>query len=429
MPSRVRAGAEWALRAAAFALLGWALWSALRPAPDAAGRAVRSAGVAAEALRDWTRAGPAALHLAIDDSLAPEARDWLVALRRTGTAVSWSGALAPIAIAAEPVSEPGGGTRVLVAAPDGATAHVRDAAGPLDSLTLAGAGGVVRAPAAAGPLSLRVARTTARVAAPESPAPKRVLVLGTAGWESRYTVEALEERGWTVDARLAVAPGIEVRRGTPSAPDTATHAVVIALDSTAGPHARAIAAFARDGGGVILAGASAAIPALGGIAPGRPGARVKPALMAVTESAPRRALGYFPVAAVRANAVTLEEREGGRVTVAHRVGAGRVLQTGEDESWRWRMQGGASGPDAHRRWWSALAGGVAGRAGPLPHGGLADRAAPRAAVAAALGPARQAPDDARPPSPVPLTFAPWMLLVAMTFLLAEWTSRRLRGAA
>ena len=109
----------------------------------------------------------------------------------------------------------------------------------------------------------------------DSLALKPVLVLGAAGWESKFTIAALEERGWRVASRVRVAPNVDVTQGPLGAIDTARYSAVIALDSTAASSATAIARYAREGGGVdprwqlLLA-----LVACSSIAPGDVGRRI-----------------------------------------------------------------------------------------------------------------------------------------------------------
>jgi hypothetical protein len=132
---------------------------------------------------------------------------------------------------------------------------------------------------------------------------------------------------------------------------------------------------------------------------------------------------------VRDDALVLEARDGQTVIAARRAGLGRVIQIGYDESWRWRMQGGDAGPEGHRRWWSAVVAATARRnAARRASSGESGGAAPRAALTAAFGPSsplsagdRRAPGRHGPD--------PWLLIASAGLLLAEWTSRRLRGAA
>jgi hypothetical protein len=112
-----------------------------------------------------------------------------------------------------------------------------------------------------------------------------------------------------------------------------------------------------------------------------------------------------------------------------RAGRGRVAAVGYDESWRWRMQGGAAGEAAHRAWWSRMAGLVAPER-ELFHAVDAPvrrDAAPRAALVAALGAPSTASDVADRPASNRLPLV--LLLLALAALLAETASRRFRGAA
>ena len=99
---------------------------------------------------------------------------------------------------------------------------------------------------------------------------------------------------------------------------------------------------------------------------------------------------------------------------------------GYDESWRWRMLGGASGPAAHRAWWSRTVGLVAPERDVAPHQPGQGDAAPLAALVNALGP--PTPDALRQGGSdrdaLPLLL--YVLLAAA--LLAETASRRFRGA-
>jgi hypothetical protein len=422
---------ELGARAAAVALIAWSFWLATRPLIRAPDRVQVPSAELDERLRGWARAGaPDSLHVAIDSLPDDTVREWLVALRRAETAVTWSGDVASLALAVEPVNAPAGGARLLVAAPSESLVALRDAAGPLDTVRTASAGAALRAPLLAEPVQAVVAGTTARARARDSLTPGAVLLLGTAGWEARYVVAALEESGWTVDARLTIAPGLAVRRGSPAAIDTSRYAAIVVLDSAASGDGRRLASYARSGGGIVLSGVAASLPGVRDLAPGRPGARVRPAMMSFTSGEPRRALGFVSMSRVREDALVLEARDGQTVIAARRAGLGRVMQIGYDESWRWRMQGGNAGPEGHRRWWSAAVAATARRnaARRESSGESGGAAAPRAALTAALGPSsplsagdRRAPGRYGPD--------PWLLIASAGLLLAEWTSRRLRGAA
>ena len=282
---------------------------------------------------------------------APRARDrdWLRALAGAGVRVGWSGDSIPAtAIEVAARTDPAGGVRAFVAAPAGSHATLSDAVGLLDSVAVGAADQHAPVPIASGALDVAIGDQHASAGAPDSVLPRQVVVLGAAGWEGKFVVAALEERGWTVSSRLRVAPGIFASQGTPLALDTARIAAVIALDTSAAAEAGAIARFVRSGGGVVLAGSAALAPALRAIAPGRAGARVPAASISFASAAPRRALGFFPVLALASDAVTLESRDGRSAAAARRVGAGRVVQLGYDDTWRWRLAGAGDAPAAHR---------------------------------------------------------------------------------
>ena len=434
MRLRDRSPREWlelVLRSAAIAVLAWSLWLATRPLVAASSHARITSGELDSRLVDWARRGaPDSLHVAIDSVPDDTSRTWLVALRRAGVSLSWSGTVAPVAISVEPVNAPAGGVQLLVAAPRDSAVALRDAAGPLDSVRTAGSGAALRVPAVAQPVTAILGSTVARAYAADSLAPGAVLVLGTAGWEARYIVAALEEAGWTVDARLTIGPDLYVRRGSPGAIDTARYSAVIVLDSAASDEGRRLAAYARSGGGVVLSGSAAGAPGIRDVAPARPGQRVRPAVMSFAAGEPRHALAFVSLASPRADALVLESRSGRAAVVARRVGAGRVLQIGYDESWRWRMQGGQAGPEEHRRWWSSLVAATARRSSIVVDSSGIDvgAAAPVAALTAALG-SPEPPSGAVTRQPARQGPAPWMIVAVVLLLLTEWASRRLRGAA
>ncbi|MEJ7809678.1 MAG: hypothetical protein WKG32_04590 [Gemmatimonadaceae bacterium] len=428
--SGARVTVECMLRVASVVLSAWMLRRSLAPLLPPVPSEAASPATLDAALARWTEsAGLESLHVVLDS--APDARGlaWLASLRRAGATVTWSAPAIPAtAIAVEPVNEPGGGERLLVAAPSGSVVEVRDGAGLLDTLRIVAAGGSVATTALEAPAAARVASQWARTAPRDSLIVRRVLVVGRAGWEAKFAIAALEERGWLVDARLRVAPTVEVTQGAPvAALDTARYAAVVALDSSVGPLAGRIARYVRDGGGVVLAGSAARVPALAAIAAGAPGARVRAASVSLAGTEPRRALGYYPIASLRREAVLLERSDGRTAAAARREGAGRVVQVGYDESWRWRMLGGPSGPADHRAWWSALVGSAAYRAA-TPLAARSPGAAPLAELVDALGAESAAPAPAAPVT-TSRGVPGWMLALLFLCLFAEWTSRRTRGAA
>ncbi|HEX6057871.1 MAG TPA: hypothetical protein VFZ11_02545 [Gemmatimonadaceae bacterium] len=429
MPSRAelsRRVLEPALRIAALAALGWSLWRAVAPAATA-GLVVVDGGALAAALARWsTGAAPESVHAGLDALPDAATRDWLAALARSGTSVGWSVGDAPaLAVSVAPVPGPAGGVRIAVAAPASRLVALRDAVGPLDTVRAGGAGASLEAAAPVGAVVATSGGARASRASHdpgEASEPKRVLVLARAGWEGKFVVAALEERGWRVEARLAVAPGARVEQGT-IAPDTARHAAVVVLDTSAAPLAPALARYARSGGGLVLGAEGSRLATLAALAPGRVGARVLPPAARDAGDVSRASLPYRPIA-LRADGVPLERRGDAVVLAARRASAGRVALVGLEETWLWRMAGDDGSAAAHRAWWSRVVAAVAST-GHAPVVG-APEAAPLAAAIQALGPPRPAPQAAGAP---PADGLPaWALALALTAFLAEWLLRRLRGA-
>lgn len=425
MPSqRNRALREHVLRASALTLMLWLLVRELRPVRPPEPVDVTGSALAQQLPRSSTRAG-SALHVRLNAPPSPVERDWLAALRRAGTRVSWSGAhLSPLAVAAEPVRAPNGGTRLSAATARGAVVHAADDVGTLDSARVASAGAILTAPALLGVARLNVADNVARVAPIDSLLLRPVLVLGRAGWEAKFIVLGLEEAGWAVRARLAVAPDVTIAdEATPM--DTASISAIIALDTTVARYASQIAQFVSRGGGVVLAGDAARTASLRALAPGSVGMRVPGVVGGVRASAPLDGLGAFPILREKADAVVLERGRAGITLAARRVGVGRVAHVAYDDTWRWRMLGGDTAPQAHREWWSRVVASVAyvprlertavPRLNPAPLAQLHER----------LGAASEPPIRAARGRTLPT----WMIaLLLATVLLAEWASRRFRGA-
>ncbi|HEX6053967.1 MAG TPA: hypothetical protein VFZ21_32070 [Gemmatimonadaceae bacterium] len=425
---RARVVAELLLRGVALAAMAILLWRAFRPA-TVAQSAVATRDIGA-ALATWTSSAPPDAHVVLDAVPDPLTRDWMRALAHAGTALHWSASrpLTPSAMVAEPAADPYGATRVRLASHAGEPVALIDAAGMIDTLPEGGNAefelGVV-----AGDVRVRGQTFVARTVPRDSVVLRAVLVLGAAGWEPKFTIAALEERGWRVAARLRVAPGVDVTQGALASIDTGRYSAIVVLDSTADPLAGAIARYVRAGGGVILAGSSARTPSLAALAPGGVGRRRAGVAGAVASATPRSGLGAFAVASPRADAVVLEARDATPVIAARRVDAGRVVQVGYDETWRWRMGGGDEAVRAHREWWSRLVSSVA--YAPLapvsaPTNAVADPA-PLALLHSALG-APSPLDSAvtQPRDAAAITRVLFLLVVAP--LLLEWVSRRLRGA-
>ncbi len=427
-PADRRAPFERVARGAAMALVAVALW-----------RVVTSLG----------EGGIPRVHVVLTGDLTARTRDSLAALARAGVRVTWSGELAAVAAMAEPVREPAAGWRVSVISRTAAA--LGDSLGPLDSLEAGGA--TVTAAGVRGALDVREGATTARTAPGDEASLGRVLVYGRAGWEAKFVIAALEEQGWRVDARLSVGRGIAVTQGgargaggvatDPPAPGLARHAAVVVLDTAIGRDAAAIVRFVRAGGGLVMAGAGAAAPALQGIAPARVTRLEPPETRDFAAGGPGQGAAHGPthalplhaLGALRTDAVLLESRDGTPAAVARRVGAGRVVQLGYAETWRWRMQGETGAPRAHREFWSAIVGSAAAatyapRARPHADGRspflfFAD-ATPLASTVHALGAPSAAPARATERGPV---LPPWLAPLILVLLVAEWASRRTRGAA
>ena len=422
---RVCRAVEHALRFIAMVAIATLLWRAIRPPGPAGVDVVR--GDLQRALARWTRAPATEMRVVFDAAPDPRTRDWLHALARAGGSVRWSSSrpIGPAAVVAEPAAKPNGTTRVRLVSASGEAVSVADDAGAIDTLPRGGAR-EMELGAVAGAVRASGATFTATSEARDSVVLRSVLVLGAAGWESKFTIAALEERGWRVASRLRVAPNIDVTQGPLGAIDTARYAAVIVLDSTAASSSNAIARYARTGGGVILGGRAAR--SFAGVSPGRVGARVAGVAGAVTSAAPRSGLGGFPVSSPGADAVVLESRDGVAMIAARRVDAGRVMQVGYDETWRWRMAGGDESAVAHREWWTRLVAAVAyAPLVPRASGMTSIDETPLASLVDALGP--PTPMDGRLATPRDNSRVTWMLFVLVAAsLLVEWTSRRLRGA-
>jgi len=430
---------ERVLRGVSLVVLVLLIWQALhalreRPVSRAEGRAIP------KALVRWsTSESPAQADVVFDSATVPqpEIRDWLAALRRTGTRTSWfAPALGASAIHVSPVPDPKRPVRVWVAAPGGSAVKLRDQLGVIDSTAVrAGAGvvfttshvnGVVQAS-----LGDRATGSAASAVLRDSVTVRPVLVLGIAGWQGKFVLASLQENGWTVDARFGLAPTGDVRQGaTTIRIDTARYSAVIAIDSSATKYARQIGAYVRNGGGFIAVGEAASLGAFASLLPGSAGAPLERAPFEADSLHQRNALALAPIGSLKKGAVAVESRdvkEGRIVAVAaQRVGRGRVLQVGYLDDWQWRMGGLGEPATQHRDWWSRMVSSVA----YAPSSPIASDASveptPVATLVATLGPpvnqATARVSILQDPRLLPLMFA-----LLMTTLFAEWASRRLRG--
>ncbi len=385
--------------------------------------------------RDREDAAPVE-HVELSGTVAARQRDSLAALLRAGRNLSWSGPVASVMAVAEAQREPS--ARWRVAAVGDAALALRDSLGAIDSLPSAGA---LTTEPTLGAVQVDEAGTIAEAPAPLPRAPRAVLVLGRAGWEPRFVITALEEAGWRVEARLDLGRGRDVRQGVARL-DRARFDVAIVLDSASALRDGAmLRQFVAAGGGLILAGEAAGseAAALRPLLPARATELEAAETRDFAGHEPTHALPLYALASLRDDAVLVEHREGTPAIVARRVGAGRVVQMGYAETWRWRMQGEDRSVEEHRAFWSRLAASVAtGDPTPARTAGAnasaavsiaeptaALRSAPRAALVQALGPERPAP---RGVTPTRVDFPWWLAPIILLALMFEWTSRRRRGA-
>ena len=400
MPSRAetRLRIEQILRGVVIAALALMLWGSWRTTDGNAADAVRARDVNSSRLAEWSRSRAGAqIHLSLDSLPVSWERSWLRALAGSGSRITWSGDLQPMMIDAQPIAAPSGGTRVLLAANGKDRVVLRDEIGPLDTLQSQNLGASVVLASFAGRITADAGGSMASAAQPDSLLLRKLLVIGAAGWESKFAVAALEESGWKVDALLRVAPGVDVRQGSPASIDTAHYSAVIAIDSTAASYSDRIAAYVTEGGGVIV-GRSARIL----------------------------------VAATSGNTVPIERRSGKVIAAASRVAAGRALRISVDDTWRQRMTGDADGVREHRSWWTDMVSRVA-YAPSLPRGTRDEgwgtgEGAPYAELVSAIGSATAGP--ALLTRVAPKSF--WTALLFLVFSLAligEVGSRRRRGAS
>ena len=421
----IRESIEWALRLLSLALLATLLWRSLHPRVDVTTTSA-SGSQLATLLPRWSREGaPDTLRLALGSAPDAVTRDWLSALRRAGTVTRWRGdAIVPSAMSAERIADPAGTMVVRVGAPVRVPVRLLDDAGIIDT-TIAGAGGATfRVASFAGDPRAETRGQPLRSTAPDSIRLRRLLVLGRVGWESKFTIAALEERGWIVDARLDLSPGNSVTQGAPSVPDTARYSAVIVFDSAAAKNPQSLVRYVNDGGGLVIAGNATRLPAFAPVLPGRAGNRTTPKqrLADTTDEGGAR----YPILGLRADAVLLESDDSVLVVAARRVGAGRVIQLAEEESWRRRMRNADRSVDVHRDWWARMVAAVAYAPATAGVATTGD-AAPLAALVAALGEPAASDLSTVPPPARNVDALLFALLSAA--LLSEWASRRWRGAA
>lgn len=392
-----------------------------------AGRRLERAPTNAIAARlpEWTRA-PSTVLLHADLVTTPDAWivDWLAALRHSGHVVTWSGSLPAVAMSSEALADPRGNVRIDVAAPSGALVRIRDSASVVDSVRVRTLGATIVTPFAVGTLVGDAGGQRFSAPSPASARVRAIVVIGNASWEGKFIVSSLEERGWPVISRFHVAPNVDVSDGTVLPLDTSRVAAIIAIDTTIQSLGTAVERFVRSGGGLVLAGPAGLAPNVASLDAGSLGARTRPSVLP-TDSIGLGTTGFYPVAALEPDGVVLDRRSGAVAVAARRVGAGRVLQIGYDDSWRWRMTGSPGSEIAHRDWWSRAVAAVAYF--PVATAAVVNElaaAAPLAHLIDRLGPARPIAAEKIPRPPIDRRL---LLALIMILLLTEWSSRRLRG--
>ena len=430
MPSRAetRSGVETVLRVVSVGIMAWMLWVSLDHGRTESVVGAQSNSLS-RGLREWSKSGvaPDRISVQLDSVPTPRQRDWLAALRSSGSNVTWSGSLPAVGLEIQPIAAPGGGYNVLVSAPSGSSVVVGDEVGPLDTLR-AGAGGArVSVPSASGIVTARSAGTTARASLPDSLRIKRVLVIGSADWESKFVIAALEESGWKVDAQTHVAPGVSVTQGSINPIDTARYSAVIALDRSASAYAAEITRYAASGGGVILGAAAVGGEGFASLRAGAAGRIDAPtAVQSEPGSVTLQSLSLMPIVAMRGDAIALERRNGNVAAAARRFVNGRVLQLGYIDTWRWRMSGSGNSVSDHRKWWTNAVAGVA--YAPPASSAIASNQddVPLARLVGALG--QPSPAALVPLASTAASVSLWWLFAILSLsLLAEWVSRRTRG--
>jgi hypothetical protein len=385
----------------------------------------------AGALPAWSRlaAAPSSIHVEVDSAPSHLERDWLEALHASGSSVSWSGNPPALMIDAQPVASPGGGVRMRIAAPADVDVAIDDEAGVIDRVRSNEAGVSLTVASVVGKVAARVAKSAATTVPADSIVLRTVLVIGDAGWESKFVIAALEESGWKVDAFIRVAPGVDVTQGPIASIDTARYSAVVALDNSIAPYADRLVGFVRSGGGVVLAPAAAVVGAIAPLRAGGVGDASAPAQVANTSgSITRGTLAMAPIIQQRGDVVVLERRSGTVALAARRFGAGRVLQSGYEDTWRWRMAGAESSVRDHRGWWTEMVSNVAYAprvALPSRTGEVDD--APVADLVSVLGPATDRADVTGGGLNRSHWIA-WLFALLALALIAEVASRRLRGA-
>ena len=427
LPDSRRVAIEFALRALGVAAMGALAVRFWIGATTGNAEAAATSASLDSALVSWSQSAPQEATLRAATVPDPTQRDWLVALRRTGSRVRWSaGDTTASAVVIEPGPLPGALGRLAVLGPPATRTTISDDLGRVDSIRIGRFGAAWLRLRPLGTLRASLGGAVASTVPHDSLAVKPVLLIGSAGWEAKFVAAALEEDGWTVTARLQVAPGAVVRQGTAAPIDTAAYSALLVIDSVSPVDAGAVSRFVNEGGGLIASGPGVRHPSLRALLP-RMVQQAPGVLGGLFGATPRLGLNSRLMTAGMGS-VVFERRNGAPVFLARRVGSGRVVASGYDDTWRLRMVlPDENAPALHRDWWSATVGSAAmTRMVPRPMPAVDE--APFAATVAALGrPATvgELPTQSRSPFPWDALLA----TIAGVALLGEWLSRRLRGVA
>jgi hypothetical protein len=356
-------------------------------------------------------------------------RAWLGALAGAGSSVTWSAALAPVMIDAQPIASPTGGTKVLVAAPSGSSVVLSDDVGVIDTLRAQGAGAAVTLNSLVDRLTAHAKGSVAAASNLDSVVLRKVLVIGEASWESKFVVTALEEEGWRVDAFIRVAPNADVTQGSAAAIDTSRYSVVVALDGAASPYANRIIEFARTGGGVVLGRQAASLDAMAPLRAGVVGRAISQTSTSEKGTVSLATLPLVPITSLRNEATPFEKRGAAVAIAAERVGAGRVLQLGYEDTWRWRMSGDDGAARDHRLWWTRLVSSVASaRRAQRATASAANDEAPMIGLVTAVGPSASLRGASSLSGKISSWIA-WSFALLALGLIGEVALRRVRGAS
>jgi hypothetical protein len=433
MPSRAetRVRIEHVLRGIAIAVLAVMLWQSTHEQGDPGSRTVSARSVGRGALAEWSALAnpPRRIHVQLDSVPSKIERTWLGALAGAGSSVTWSGDLAPVMIDAQPIASPIGGTRLLIAASSGSSVVLSDGVGVIDTVRAQNTGVALTLNSTPDHLTVRAKSSVASTSEFDSVVLRRILLIGQAGWESKFVVTALEEEGWKVDALIRVAPGVDVTQGS-AAIDTSRYSAVVALDAGASPYANRIVEFARNGGGVILGPGAASLDAMAPLRAGAVGRSTSETRGVQSGGAISLAtLPLAPITSLRSDATPFEKRGVAVAIAAERVGAGRVLQLGYEDTWRWRMSGGDGAVSDHRQWWTRLVSSVA-HAPRIPRttSTMSTDEAPMIGLITNIGSAT--PVEAKSGlSGNRSDLMAWLFVLLTLGFIGEIASRRMRGAS